>query len=104
MFCLNIKKHYGSKELNFVTISSTIATQVSQAVGAAYAYKRKQNGLCCMTYFGDGGSSTGDVHAAMNFAAVFDVPIIFFWYLLFCLMVYMWDKKIISQCWWSKCH
>lgn len=66
--------------LNFVTISSTIATQTSQAVGAAYSFKRKQNGLCVMTYFGDGGSSAGDVHAAMNFASVFDVPIIFFWY------------------------
>jgi 2-oxoisovalerate dehydrogenase E1 component alpha subunit len=70
--------HYGSKKLDFVTISSTIATQMSQAVGAAYAYKRQQNGLCCITYFGDGGSSEGDAHAAMNFAAVFDVPIIFF--------------------------
>jgi len=70
--------HYGSKELNFVTISSTIATQMSQSVGAAYAYKRKQNGLCCITYFGDGGSSEGDAHAAMNFASVYDVPVIFF--------------------------
>jgi 2-oxoisovalerate dehydrogenase E1 component alpha subunit len=52
---------------------------MSQAVGAAYAYKRKQNGLCVITYFGDGGSSEGDAHAAMNFAAVFDVPLIFFW-------------------------
>ena len=71
-------KHYGSKKLNFVTISSTIATQLSQAVGAAYAYKRQQNGLAVITYFGDGGSSEGDTHAAMNFASVFDVPIIFF--------------------------
>jgi hypothetical protein len=54
---------------------------MSQAVGAAYAYKRKQNGLCVITYFGDGGSSEGDAHAAMNFAAVFDVPLIFFWYI-----------------------
>lgn len=44
--------HYGSKDLHFVTISSTIATQMSQASGAAYAYKRAQNGLCCITYFG----------------------------------------------------
>jgi 2-oxoisovalerate dehydrogenase E1 component alpha subunit len=72
-------KHYGSKELNFVTISSTIATQMPQAVGAAYAFKRKKNGLCTITYFGDGGSSEGDAHTAMNFASVFDVPIIFFW-------------------------
>ena len=32
--------HYGSKELNFVTISSTMGTQMPQAVGSAYAYKR----------------------------------------------------------------
>lgn len=55
----------------------------SQAVGAAYAYKRAQNGLCVITYFGDGGSSEGDAHAAMNFANVFDVPLIFFWLVFF---------------------
>ena len=71
--------HYGSPGLHFVTISSTIATQMSQAVGAAYAYKRRRSGLCVVTYFGDGGSSEGDAHAAMNFASVFDVPMIFFW-------------------------
>lgn len=32
--------HYGSKEFHFVTISSTMATQMPQAVGSAYAYKR----------------------------------------------------------------
>jgi 2-oxoisovalerate dehydrogenase E1 component alpha subunit len=72
--------HYGSKELNFVTISSPIATQMPQAAGSAYAYKRAQNGLCCVAYFGDGASSEGDAHAAMNFAAVFEVPLIFIWY------------------------
>ena len=38
--------HYGSKDLNFVTISSPLATQMPQAVGSAYAFKRKQNGRC----------------------------------------------------------
>ncbi|RNA02746.1 2-oxoisovalerate dehydrogenase subunit mitochondrial [Brachionus plicatilis] len=70
--------HYGSKEFNFVTISSPLATQIPQAVGSAYAYKRKQNGLCVITYFGEGAASEGDAHAAMNFASVFDVPLIFF--------------------------
>jgi 2-oxoisovalerate dehydrogenase E1 component alpha subunit len=32
--------HYGSANLSFVTISSTLATQMPQAVGSAYAYKR----------------------------------------------------------------
>ena len=71
--------HYGSKDLAFVTISSTLATQMPQAVGAAYAYKRKKNGLCVICYFGDGAASEGDAHAAMNFSTVYDVPVIFFW-------------------------
>jgi len=70
--------HYGSKDHHFVTISSTLATQIPQAAGAAYAYKRKQNGLATIVYFGEGAASEGDAHTAMNFAAVFDVPLIFF--------------------------
>ena len=49
------------------------------AVGAAYAYKRAQNGLCVMCYFGEGTSSEGDAHAALNFSATLDCPVIFFW-------------------------
>lgn len=49
-----------------------------QAVGAAYAFKRKANNLVTITYFGEGAASEGDAHTAMNFAAVFDVPCIFF--------------------------
>lgn len=70
--------HYGSKQLNFVTISSPLATQIPQAAGTAYAMKRQQNGLATMVYFGEGAASEGDAHTAMNFAAVFDVPLIFF--------------------------
>ncbi|XP_014664753.1 PREDICTED: 2-oxoisovalerate dehydrogenase subunit alpha, mitochondrial-like isoform X2 [Priapulus caudatus] len=70
--------HYGSTEHHFVTISSPLATQMPQAVGAAYAYKRARNGQCVITYFGDGASSEGDAHAAFNFAATLDCPVIFF--------------------------
>ena len=59
--------HYGSKELNFVTISSPIATQLPQAAGSAYAFKRAQNGLCCVAYFGDGASSEGKQKGASNY-------------------------------------
>ena len=51
-----------------------------KAPGAAYALKRAQAGLCVMCYFGDGAASEGDAHAAMNFAATLDCPVIFFWY------------------------
>lgn len=70
--------HYGSKELNFSTISSPLATQMPQAVGSAYAFKRAQNNLVVVCYFGEGAASEGDAHAALNFAATLDCPIIFF--------------------------
>merc|ERR1711890_6201 len=70
--------HYGSKELNFVTISSPLGTQLPQAAGSAYAFKRAQNGLVVVCYFGEGAASEGDAHAALNFAATLDCPIIFF--------------------------
>eukprot|EP00096_Caligus_rogercresseyi_P015161 TRINITY_DN7601_c0_g1_i2.p1 TRINITY_DN7601_c0_g1~~TRINITY_DN7601_c0_g1_i2.p1 ORF type:complete len:435 (+),score=114.99 TRINITY_DN7601_c0_g1_i2:89-1393(+) len=70
--------HYGSKDLNFVTISSPLATQMPQAAGTAYAFKRAQNGLAVICYFGEGAASEGDAHAAFNFAATLDCPVIFF--------------------------
>ncbi|XP_010260451.1 PREDICTED: 2-oxoisovalerate dehydrogenase subunit alpha 2, mitochondrial-like isoform X2 [Nelumbo nucifera] len=69
--------HYGSKKLNYFTVSSTIATQLPQAVGAAYSLKMDSKDACVITYFGDGGTSEGDFHAALNFAAVMGAPVIF---------------------------
>ncbi|XP_017777376.1 PREDICTED: 2-oxoisovalerate dehydrogenase subunit alpha, mitochondrial [Nicrophorus vespilloides] len=68
--------HYGSKDLNFVTISSPLTTQLPQAVGAAYALKGKNRVVIC--YFGEGAASEGDAHAAFNFAATLDCPVIMF--------------------------
>lgn len=71
--------HYGSKKLNFVTISSTLATQIPQAVGAAYALKRQPDNKRVVTvYFGEGAASEGDTHAAFNFAATLSCPVLFF--------------------------
>ncbi|KAG6786093.1 hypothetical protein POTOM_007687 [Populus tomentosa] len=69
--------HYGSKKHNFVTISSPIATQLSQAVGVAYSLKMDKKDACVVTYTGDGGTSEGDFHAALNFAAVTEAPVVF---------------------------
>ncbi|XP_049398979.1 2-oxoisovalerate dehydrogenase subunit alpha 1, mitochondrial-like [Solanum stenotomum] len=69
--------HYGSNKLNYFTVSSPIATQLPQAVGAAYALKMDKKEACVVTYFGDGTTSEGDFHAALNFAAVLEAPIIF---------------------------
>lgn len=49
------------------------------AAGAAYAFKRAGKKLCVICYFGEGAASEGDAHAAFNFAATLECPIIFFW-------------------------
>lgn len=71
--------HYGSKALNYHTISSPLGTQIPQAAGAAYALKANQDNdaiVCC--YFGEGAASEGDFHAALNFAATLECPVLFF--------------------------
>ena len=70
--------HYGSKDVHLVTVSSPVGTQIPQAVGAAWAAKIRKDDIVTMTYFGDGATSEGDFHAAMNFAGVFKAPTIFF--------------------------
>jgi TPP-dependent pyruvate/acetoin dehydrogenase alpha subunit len=49
------------------------------AAGAAYAFKLQKKSNVVICYFGEGAASEGDAHAALNFAAVLDCPIIFFW-------------------------
>ncbi|XP_076910944.1 2-oxoisovalerate dehydrogenase subunit alpha 1, mitochondrial-like [Bidens hawaiensis] len=69
--------HYGSNKHNVLTISAPLATQLPQAVGAAYSLKMDKKDACVVTYFGDGCSSEGDFHASLNFAAVMEVPIVY---------------------------
>ncbi|KAJ0920717.1 putative 3-methyl-2-oxobutanoate dehydrogenase (2-methylpropanoyl-transferring) [Helianthus annuus] len=69
--------HYGSKSLNFVTISSPLTTQLPQAVGMAYSLKMDKKDSCVVAFFGDGSASEGDFHAGLNFAAVMDAPVVF---------------------------
>lgn len=72
------------------------------ASGAAYAFKRAQNGKCVICYFGEGAASEGDAHAAFNFAATLDCPVIFFWsgVSLFCLTNNMLMVKATSSSSW----
>ncbi|KAK8580205.1 hypothetical protein V6N13_143326 [Hibiscus sabdariffa] len=70
--------HYGSRKHNFFTISSPIATQLPQAAGIAYSLKMDNKKACVVSYIGDGGTSEGDFHAGLNFAAVVEAPVIFF--------------------------
>ncbi|XP_039909977.1 2-oxoisovalerate dehydrogenase subunit alpha, mitochondrial [Hirundo rustica] len=70
--------HYGCPERHFVTISSPLATQIPQAVGAAYAIKRADASRAVVCYFGEGAASEGDAHAGFNFAATLECPVVFF--------------------------
>ncbi len=54
-----------------------LATHTIHAAGLAYAEKRKGNDTVALAYVGDGGTSEGDFHEALNFAAVFGAPAIF---------------------------
>jgi pyruvate dehydrogenase E1 component alpha subunit len=66
--------HFSGAAQKFVSLSSVIATQLPQAVGAAWAAKIRGSDEVVFGYVGDGGTSSGDFHAAMNFAAVGKVP------------------------------
>lgn len=63
--------------VNNFPISISVGTQTVHAVGAAWAAKLRGTKQIAATYFGDGATSKGDFHEAMNFAGVFNVPVIF---------------------------
>ncbi|MBL8764576.1 MAG: pyruvate dehydrogenase (acetyl-transferring) E1 component subunit alpha [Phycisphaerae bacterium] len=64
--------------VNVTPIAIPIGTQMLHAVGLAWAYKLRKEDRCVITYFGDGATSEGDFHEAMNFATTFNVPCVFF--------------------------
>jgi len=70
--------HFSDRKVNSVAWSSVIGTQLPHAMGAAYAAKLLRHDTVCVGYIGDGGTSSGDFHAALNFAAVWKVPAVFF--------------------------
>ncbi|HTT14586.1 MAG TPA: thiamine pyrophosphate-dependent dehydrogenase E1 component subunit alpha [Thermoplasmata archaeon] len=70
--------HFGFREQHFVVASSPIGTQITQAVGAAMAARRRGDAIVTASFFGDGATSSNDFHAGLNFAGVFRVPTIFF--------------------------
>jgi len=54
-----------------------VATQLPHAVGLAYAAQYRGDDAVVMAYFGDGATSEGDFHEAVNFAGVWHLPIVF---------------------------
>ena len=58
-------------------ITIPVATQLPHAVGLAYAAQYRGDDVAVMAYFGDGATSEGDFHEALNFAGVWHVPVVF---------------------------
>ncbi|HVY28487.1 MAG TPA: pyruvate dehydrogenase (acetyl-transferring) E1 component subunit alpha [Polyangiaceae bacterium] len=66
--------HTTCREVGWCSISSPVGTQITQAVGFAWAAKIKRENKSSLVYFGDGATSSSDFHSGMNFAGVFKVP------------------------------
>ena len=64
--------------INVMPVSIPVGTHPLHAVGAAWAAKIKGDKIVTIAYFGDGATSKGDFHEAMNFAGVFKTSTIFF--------------------------
>ena len=69
--------HFGTKEYNIVGMISHLGPQLGVADGISLANKLDNNGKVTAVFTGDGGSSEGDFHEALNVAAVWDLPVIF---------------------------
>lgn len=64
--------------LRMLPISVPIGTQMLHACGLAWAGKYRGDGSAAVTFFGDGATSEGDFHEAMNFATTLELPVVFF--------------------------
>ena len=60
-----------------IQISNVVAAGLTQSVGYAMACKMRGEGTVTLVYFGDGASSQGETHEAMNFAGVHKLPVVF---------------------------
>ncbi|HXH84714.1 MAG TPA: pyruvate dehydrogenase (acetyl-transferring) E1 component subunit alpha [Candidatus Tectomicrobia bacterium] len=64
-------------EQHDLPITIPVATQLPHAVGLAYAAQYRGDDVVVMVFFGDGATSEGDFHEALNFAGVWHVPVVF---------------------------
>ena len=69
--------HFGTQEFNIIGMISHLGPQLGVADGIALANKLKKNNHACAVFTGDGGTSEGDFHEALNVAAVWNLPVIF---------------------------
>ena len=69
--------HFGSREHHICGMISHLGPQLAIAAGAALAYKLRKEDKISLAFTGEGGTSEGDFHEALNVAAVWDLPVIF---------------------------
>ena len=69
--------HFGTQEYNIVGMISHLGPQLGVADGIALANKLKKNNQVCAVFTGEGGTSEGDFHEALNVASVWDLPVLF---------------------------
>jgi 2-oxoisovalerate dehydrogenase E1 component len=69
--------HFGNKEHHICGMISHLGPQLAIADGAALAHKLRREKKVSLAFTGEGGTSEGDFHEALNVAAVWDLPVIF---------------------------
>ncbi len=69
--------HWGHRDLQIISGSSPIATQVPHAAGIAWAIRYRNEDAVVGCWFGDGATSEGDWHEGLNFAGIHKLPVIF---------------------------
>ena len=69
--------HFGSREHAICGMISHLGPQLGVADGIALAYKLQKENRAALVFSGDGGTSEGDFHEALNVASVWDLPVIF---------------------------
>lgn len=69
--------HFGTQEYNIIGMISHLGPQLGIADGIALANKLKQNGKVTAVFTGEGATSEGDFHEALNVASVWDLPVLF---------------------------
>ncbi len=69
--------HFGNREHHICGMISHLGPQLAIADGVALAYKLKKQNKISLAFTGEGGTSEGDFHEALNVAAVWDLPVIF---------------------------
>lgn len=69
--------HPSARDVHYVSMSSVIGTQITHAVGIAAGLRAHRDPGVALGFFGDGATSANDFHGGLNFAAVYQLPVVF---------------------------